>query len=86
MQNFNPQAQGQPTIQRESFLFIEYSTSNGPFVEVYGDIEVNYSIAKIKIDPENVRDNGIGAIVAENVETLVKGGCSILNVYVGSLL
>lgn len=86
MQNFNPQAQGQPMISRDSFLFIEYSSSQGPIMEVYGDIVVDYSIVKIKINPENVRDNGIGAIVAENVETLVKGGCSILNVYVGSLL
>lgn len=78
MSNFNPNQANQPTIQRDSFLFIECAMKSESH-----DV---YQIVKIKVDTDFVRDFGIGGMVATEVQRLVQSGYIIENVYVGSLL
>lgn len=80
MQSFNPNQANQPTIQRDSYLFIECSKTSAN-----SDLDYHQT-TKVAIDHEFVRENGIGALVASQVQSLVKDGYDIDNVYVGSLL
>ena len=87
MQNFNPQAQSQPTIQRESYLFIQCTKCHSLKECKEENLPLYVTeIFKYKIAPDEVRDCGIGAIVANHVQSLVKDAFEIENVYVGSLL
>lgn len=78
MQNFNSQAQGQPMIQRDSFLFIECVKKTD-----FAEIE---KTEKILINPDDIKDIGIGTFVSREVQKLFNLGYDVLNVYVGSLL
>lgn len=78
MQNFNAQAQVQPTIQRESFLFIECAKRT-EFAEIEKTV-------KVLINPGDIKDIGIGTFVSQEVQKLFTLGYDVKNVYVGSLL
>lgn len=78
MQNFNAQAQGQPTIQRESFLFIECARRTD-----FAEIE---RTEKVLINPEDIKDIGIGTFVSQEVQKLFTLGYNVGNIYIGSLL
>ena len=78
MQNFNPQAQSQPTVQRDSYLFIECAKMTD-----FAEIE---KTEKILINPEVIKEIGIGTFVCREVQKLFNCGYDVLNVYVGSLL
>lgn len=78
MQNFNAQAQGQPTIQRESFLFIECAKRTD-----FAEIE---KTEKVLIDSDDIKDIGIGTFVSREVQKLFALGYDVKNVYIGSLL